>query len=922
MTTPRHSQTLWIVPVLFPLYLFCVPAVAQYSGGNGTADDPYQIATAADLILLGKSANGDNGHFILVNDIDLDPNLPGGQVFRQAVIPKFSGTFDGDGHTIFNLTISGGSSAGLFGELVADAYRQAYPIIRDLRIVGAHVSTEGRTVGMLAGSNNGTIVGCHTSGTISGWETVGGLVGMNDDRIEECSSSVAVSGETNVGGLAGVNFGDVVICLSTGAVSGGQYVGGLAGVNFESVIDAYSTGPVSGGTRGASVGGLVGINYGHVGNSRSSGDVTGSSEVGGLVGTTFGGIVVNCLSTGDVTADANAGGLVGDNCGNAINSASTGTVFADHGAGGLAGVSEEVIVGCSATGAVSGRHAIGGLVGGNAGLVHNCCSGAPVTGDTTVGGLVGVNLADVTHCYSAGPVTGGQEAGGLIGTGAGRVDGCFWDVGASGQTSSAGGTGLATTEMQGIRPYLDAHWSFVDEGQGRWGAWLMPENGGYPSLRWGPGCTSPQLSGEGSRDDPYRISSSIGLASVTCAPTASYRLTTSIDLSGITWRHAVIPVFAGTFDGHGHTITGLTISGRNHLGLFGVLVRGASVCDLGLADVNVAGTDYIAGLVAENIGTVERCFSRGSVSSDAEVFYENCVGGLVGRSKFGSVCNCYSAGTVSGTQDVAGLVAQAWYVRNCYSSCTVSGDRYIGGLTAEGNPASCIGSFWDAEVSGQKNSAGGKGLRTADMQRAQTYLDAGWDFLGEEANGEEDIWWIDEGQDYPRLWWELLHEEPNDSGTVQSTAPVYRLWSPDYQTYLYTIDETEKETCLQDITADWEDQGIAYYAYPNANEPNVAPVYRFHSELLQSYFYTANPAEKEHIIAAYSDVWTYKGAAFYVFVGPTEELPSDVSPVYRFWSALFGCHFYTIDEKERDAFINERSDTWTYEGIVWYAYKP
>jgi len=46
------------------------------------------------------------------------------------------------------------------------------------------------------------------------------------------------------------------------------------------------------------------------------------------------------------------------------------------------------------------------------------------------------------------------------------------------------------------------------------------------------------------------------------------------------------------------------------------------------------------------------------------------------------------------------------------------------------------------------------GKTTAEMQTASTFLEAGWDFVDETENGTEDIWWIDEGQDYPRLWWE------------------------------------------------------------------------------------------------------------------------------------------------------------------------
>ncbi|MHC4169686.1 MAG: hypothetical protein ACYSWQ_22295 [Planctomycetota bacterium] len=65
-------------------------------------------------------------------------------------------------------------------------------------------------------------------------------------------------------------------------------------------------------------------------------------------------------------------------------------------------------------------------------------------------------------------------------------------------------------------------------------------------------------------------------------------------------------------------------------------------------------------------------------------------------------------------------------------------------------------SFWDVETSKLLRSAGGIGKTTAEMKVAATFLDAGWDFVDETTNGTEDIWWILEGQDYPRLWWELI----------------------------------------------------------------------------------------------------------------------------------------------------------------------
>jgi len=92
-------------------------------------------------------------------------------------------------------------------------------------------------------------------------------------------------------------------------------------------------------------------------------------------------------------------------------------------------------------------------------------------------------------------------------------------------------------------------------------------------------------------------------------------------------------------------------------------------------------------------------------------------------------------------------------VVQCYSVGEVSGDGLVGGLAGH-NSGSIATSFWDKETLGETTSAGGTGKTTAEMQTASTFLEAGWDFVGETANGTEDIWKIAEGWDYPRLWWE------------------------------------------------------------------------------------------------------------------------------------------------------------------------
>ncbi|MCX5643913.1 MAG: hypothetical protein NTZ17_04395 [Phycisphaerae bacterium] len=84
------------------------------------------------------------------------------------------------------------------------------------------------------------------------------------------------------------------------------------------------------------------------------------------------------------------------------------------------------------------------------------------------------------------------------------------------------------------------------------------------------------------------------------------------------------------------------------------------------------------------------------------------------------------------------------------------GGGLVGILGSGGVVTEC---FWDVQTSGQAKSAGGTGKTTAEMQTAKTFLNAGWDFVGETANGTEDTWWILEGKDYPKLWWELTEKK-------------------------------------------------------------------------------------------------------------------------------------------------------------------
>ena len=276
-------------------------AAVEFAGGTGEPNVPYQIATAEQLKAIGDSTLYDK-NFVLVADIDLDPNLPGNEiVVDRSFISFFSGTLDGNGHSISNLVIGIYSNApggprtglGLIGFLSRDG------IIKDILLRNITICGVGHQVGALVGSNYGTVLRCSATGNISGVFGVGGLVGRNGGSIVSCSAFCnVVQGET---------------------VAGGAVAGGLVGDNFGYIYNCYATGTVTG--KGA-LGGLVGINYDGMSNCYATGTVTGEESVGGLVGANYADTVSQCYAASKIITDSNdsIGGLIGESIGQTTNS--------------------------------------------------------------------------------------------------------------------------------------------------------------------------------------------------------------------------------------------------------------------------------------------------------------------------------------------------------------------------------------------------------------------------------------------------------------------------------------------------------------------------------------------------------------------------------------------------------------------------
>ncbi len=283
--------------------------LGAFAEDENAGDEPTHISTAEDLRAINGNLDGD---YVLDGDIDLTDYLGGGSwtPIGTENVP-FTGTFDGNGHSITGLYINNADSdnQGLFGYMSG-----TNSAVRNLTVSGT-VSVSGivRYVGGVVGWNNGGIIeNCSYTGSVSGYGVIGGVVGDNNGgTVEKCTAeNGSVSGDNNVGGVVGYNSsgGTVTNCYNTGTVNGSsQYVGGVVGSSGSTVTNCYNTGTVKGSAY--IVGGVVGgIPYGTVENCYNTGTVNGSSYVGGVIGwsVTGSGTVENCYYL-EGTADIGIG---------------------------------------------------------------------------------------------------------------------------------------------------------------------------------------------------------------------------------------------------------------------------------------------------------------------------------------------------------------------------------------------------------------------------------------------------------------------------------------------------------------------------------------------------------------------------------------------------------------------------------------
>jgi hypothetical protein len=311
------------------ILLAAIASAGDYSGGDGSAEYPYRIATPNDLNDIGNHVEDFNKCFVMVNDVNLaDYTGTHFNIIGDWGEP-FSGVFDGNDHTVSNFSYDtfGGSGPeldgiGIFKHVKGEAGKPVE--IKNLELIDPNVISEngdyiGSLIGMV-GQGPAQIDNCYANRVkVSGNEKIGGLIGAlnyhSSAVVSNCSSTGEVKGNKFVGGLMGFHYlGTISKCWANCNVEGVDLVGGLVGYDLEGDInESWSSGTVKGDRW---IGGLVGkspefYTIPTIKNCYSSCNVDANTYVGGLIGNSEINIK-NCFSSGKVLGTVSVGGLIGD----------------------------------------------------------------------------------------------------------------------------------------------------------------------------------------------------------------------------------------------------------------------------------------------------------------------------------------------------------------------------------------------------------------------------------------------------------------------------------------------------------------------------------------------------------------------------------------------------------------------------------
>lgn len=619
--------------------------------------DVYQIGSGGELAWFAQEVNAGRGaayNAVLTKDIDLgdEPWTPIGQYARNA----YKGVFDGQGYTIKRLKITGSTSNhyGLFGVVGSGT-------VRNLTVEGT-VTVTGSTnaystygiagiVGAMNDGTTGTVENCVNKATISGTQNVGGIVGY--------ISSGYTAGKRVIQNCA--NYGDI---SSTGNDAGG-IVGNVSGA--VTIQNCYNHGTISGGNwRAGGIVSFLSSSCGKVLNCYTIGKATAKKgDFAQVVGKKNSATITNCYYLSTLGSDSNA---------TAVTETELKAV--------PKGLGDAFVA--APKGLNDGYPFLRWQIPTYAVTFTVAPADAVVTIDGQTGTHTGnqwvFKLPDGTYTYTVSAFGYVQQSDTVTVSSKALAK----DVTL---TAAAKRTVTFTVTPTDAKAAVTVTW----DGDGRTvaaqsdGSYLLPEGAytytvkakGYakvveplkvakdetisvtltPSTAW-DGAERDQPGGSGTQTDPYQIGSGAELAWLANAVNNASSgtkfyvvLTDDIDLGNQPWT----PIgkdsheFSGVFDGGGHVVEGLKVSNAADAGLFGV-AKGAAIKNL-VVRGSVTGTDNAAGILAKaknEACTIENCGNEAAVTVAKSG--GGYAGGILGSTSANvQIARCYNSGIVTST---------------------------------------------------------------------------------------------------------------------------------------------------------------------------------------------------------------------------------------------------------------------------------
>jgi hypothetical protein len=367
------------ISIIFYTSILSINVFAQFGGGVGSNDDPYQISNAEHLQKLAHDINSgvdyDNMYFKVMNDIDLSTvcgaELNGGTSWKPIgnTDNHFKGVFDGSHFKITGLYINepDKNCQGLF------SYNNG--VIKNITIYGKVIGNEfiaGICAYCLKG---GEIESCINNATIKGNKLIGGICGSVKDTsiVQNCLNNGEILGiEYWAGGICGYLgvSSQVASCLNNGNINSNELGGGICGANSNSSIvkDCMNYGVIKGNKVIGSICGVV-IDNSIVQSCSNNGEILGiECWAGGICGylDEFS-QVTSCLNIGNINSNEWCGGICGAN------------------------YNSSMVKDCMNCGVIKGNNVTGGICGGNSAIITTCLNTGNVQQTVKSGSICGWN---------------------------------------------------------------------------------------------------------------------------------------------------------------------------------------------------------------------------------------------------------------------------------------------------------------------------------------------------------------------------------------------------------------------------------------------------------------------------------------------------------------------------------------------------